>query len=173
MVAFIEFIVFLVTDQKNWDQKYNEGRPAGPNDKSGGVALALLVVVGVFVVVAVIGILAAIAIPQYHDYTLRAKVVGVITQIDPVKRNIEDFYTRHSTLPDSNIMSGLEEPYLLDGNHEVRIFAEGFELIFSGADGGLDSKTIVFIPYLADGNIAWDCTSGTLEVKYRPTSCRE
>lgn len=172
VVAFIEFIVFLVSDQKNWDQKYNEARPAGPNEKSGGVALVLLVVVGIFIVISIIGILAAIAIPQYHDYTLRARVAGTIPQVEPVKRNIEEFYTRHNTLPDSNIMSGLEEPYLLDGNHEVRVFAEGFELIFSGAEGGLGSKTIVFTPYLSAGSIAWDCTSGTLEVQYRPTQCR-
>jgi len=172
LVALVEFIVFLVVDQENWDRKYNEGKPAGPNDKSSGVAVALLVIVGIFVVLAVIGILAAIAIPQYHEYTLRAKVHGAMLQVDPVKRSVEEFYLKHNTLPDSNIMTGLEEPYVLEGNHEVKVFAEGFELVFSGAEGGLGSKTIVFIPYLSDGNIAWDCSGGTIEVRHRPTECR-
>jgi len=62
LIAFIECIVFLASNSIKWDEKYNEGRPPGPNEKGGGVAIVLLLIVGVFVVVAVIGILAAIAI---------------------------------------------------------------------------------------------------------------
>lgn len=171
-VALVEFIVFLVTDPQKWDRKHNDGKPAGPNESGGGAMLVFLVIVGIFVVVAVIGILAAIAIPQYHEYTLRAKVHGAISQVDPVKRSVEAFYQKHNTLPDSNIMTGLDEPYLIEGNHEVKIFAEGFELIFSGSEGGLDSQTVVFLPYLNDGDIAWDCSGGTLEVRLRPLECR-
>jgi TM2 domain-containing membrane protein YozV len=172
LIAFIEFIIFLVMDQQDWDRKHNEAKPAGPNESGGGAALVLLVVVGIFIVISVIGILAAIAIPQYHDYTQRAQVAGAVVQLNPVKQGIEDFYLKHNTLPDSNIMMGLKEPHLLEGNHEVKVFAEGFELILSGPEGGLGSKTIVYIPYLSDGNIAWDCTSGTLEARYRPADCR-
>lgn len=171
-IAFIEFIVFLAVSQERWDDKHNEGRPAGPNDKGGGAAVALLVVVGVFIVIAIIGILAAIAIPQYHEYTQRAKVATAIAQVAPIKQGVVDFYLKHETLPDSNVMMGLDEPYLLDGNHEVRIFEEGIELILDGVEGGAESKTIVFIPYLSDGDIVWDCTNGTLEARYRPISCR-
>lgn len=172
LIAFVEFIVFLLSNQQRWDQKYNEGRPAGPNDKTGGAAMVLLVIVGLFLIVAVIGILAAIAIPQYHDYTQRAKVAVAIAQVNPIKQGVMDFYQKHKTLPDSNVMMGLEEPYLLEGDHEVKVFAEGFEVIFSGSEGGIGSKTIVFVPYLEAGSIAWDCTSGTLEAHYRPTDCR-
>jgi len=172
LIAFIEFIVFLLSGQQRWDEKYNEGRPAGPHDKTGGVAMVLLVIVGLFLVIAVIGIVAAIAIPQYHHYTQRAAVHAAIVEVEPVKQRVEAFYMKHRTLPDSNVMMGLDEPYLLNGNHQVNVFAEGFELILSGAEGGIGSKTIAFIPYLDNGDFAWDCSGGSLEPRFRPIDCR-
>ena len=168
VIAFIEFIVFLASNPIKWDEKYNEGRPPGPNDKGGGAAVVLVLIVGVFVVVAVVGILAAIAIPQYQEYTLRSKVIGAFAEVQSVKLNVEGFYSRHKTLPDSNIMTGLAEPYLLKGNHEVTVSIDGIELRFSSENSQLDSKTIVFSPSLNGGKIVWSC----LEFKLRPRECR-
>lgn len=75
LVAFIEFIVFLATDQEKWDEKYNEGKPAGPNESSNGALVVIGVIAGLFVFVAIIGILAAIALPAYQDYVTRAQAL--------------------------------------------------------------------------------------------------
>ncbi len=172
-VAFVEFIVFLACNQKGWDDKYNEGIPAGPNDKGSVALVILLVVIGGFFIIAIIGILAAIAIPQYAEYTQRAKVAGAIAQTLPVKQRILDFYGQHEVLPDSNIMAGLDEPLLLDGNHEIRLSGAGFELILSSTSPDVDGKTIEFEPYQDDaGNIFWVCTEGSLEYRYRTLDCR-
>ena len=172
-VALVEFIVFLACNQRGWDEKYNEGIPAGPNDKGSVAVVILLVVIGGFFIIAIIGILAAIAIPQYAEYTNRARIAGAIAQTQPVKQRILDFYAQHEVLPDSNIMAGLDEPLLLEGNHEIRVNGAGFELILSGTVPGVDGKTIEFEPYLDDaGNVFWVCTEGSLEARYRTADCR-
>lgn len=71
LIAIIEGVVILLTDQERWDEKYNGGVPSG----SGGFGLALLLAVLLaFPVMAMVGILAAIAIPAYQQYVLRASV---------------------------------------------------------------------------------------------------
>ena len=173
LVAFIEFIVFLVRSQEKWDEIYNDGMPAGPNEQGSTALIVGLAIVGIFVIIGVIGILAAIAIPQYADYTYRAKVSNAIVQTPPVKQAIMVFYTEHNILPDSNIMAGIEEPYLVDGQHSIRVTPDGFELSFGGHDSVIASKTIEFAPYLDEaGNVLWDCTGGTLDHRYRPMDCR-
>lgn len=72
LIALVEFIYFLACDQQKWDEKYNEGIPAGPGDKGNGATTAILIVFGVFFFIAIIGILAAIAIPAYQEYAVRA-----------------------------------------------------------------------------------------------------
>lgn len=63
LIAFVEGIVFLVTSEHNWNEKYG--------DKKGAPVLVLIIVPFVFIFI--IGILAAIAIPAYQDYVDRAK----------------------------------------------------------------------------------------------------
>lgn len=64
IISLIESIVFFCTNETKWQGKYG-------NVKSG--SSAVMAVVGVFVFVFVVGILAAIAIPQYKSYVERAK----------------------------------------------------------------------------------------------------
>jgi len=51
------------------------------------------------IVVAIIGILAAIAIPAYQDYTIRAQVTEGATLADGVKVAMQDYYAQHGTWP--------------------------------------------------------------------------
>ena len=173
-VALVEFIVFLARNQEGWDAEYNDGIPQGPNEKGSGAVIALLIVFGAFFFIAIIGILAAIAIPAYAEYTHRAKVAGAVAQTLPAKQAILEFFDEHQVLPKSNVMAGLDEPLLIDGNHEIKIVPNGFELIFSSSSADIDSKTIVFVPFnMADGSVTWDCTTGTLDNRYRLADCRQ
>ncbi|MBD9485303.1 NINE protein [Pseudomonas sp. PDM14] len=63
LIAWVEAIVFFCTSKARWQAKYG-------NVKQGS---AVLVMVGVFIAVAIVGILAAIAIPAYHDYSKKAE----------------------------------------------------------------------------------------------------
>lgn len=82
LIAFVEFIIFLVRDQRQWDDKYNEGKPAAPGEGSGG-GTAIALVVGGFIFIAFIGMLAAVALPAYQDYTERAKASQSTLNINP------------------------------------------------------------------------------------------
>ncbi len=57
------------------------------------------------IVVAIIGILAAIAIPAYQDYTIRAQVTEGINLADAVKVAVADYYTQNGTFPAASLMA--------------------------------------------------------------------
>ena len=104
LISLVEGLVFLCSNGEKWDKKYNEGISGG-GEGSGGLVVAL--VVGVFVVIAFIGILAAVALPAYQDYTMRAKVSYVLTDANRVKQGVEQYAQSKGALPQSNADAGL------------------------------------------------------------------
>lgn len=66
-LSFIEMFIYAFTSQQSWANKYNNGRLSEP------VHPVVKVLILVFPVLFVIGILAAIVVPAYHDYTVRAR----------------------------------------------------------------------------------------------------
>ena len=90
LVAFIETFVFLFADQRNWDNKYNDGLPSG---RGGGVAVVLIAIF-LFIGVAMVGILAAVAIPAYQDYTARAQVSEGLSMASSYKSALADYYSK-------------------------------------------------------------------------------
>lgn len=68
-----------------------------PESGAGGVVIA--VVIGVFFMVALTGILAAIAIPAYQDYIVRAKVAGVLAEVAPVKTQVMEYAVKNQAWP--------------------------------------------------------------------------
>ena len=171
LIALVEFIVFLVSDSKKWDAKYNEGKPSGAGDSGAGVAIVIGVVFGAFVLVAIIGILAAIALPAYQDYTIRAQVNNALMQAQPVKSKVVEFYNKHGVIAAGNIMLGLEEPYFLPDKHELTVFEAGIELRFVSEVEALNGQTLILTPHFIEGRVTWDCTEGALGERYRPRLC--
>lgn len=173
LIALIEMIVFLCTDQGKWDAKYNEGRPRGPGD-SGGAGVVVAIIAGIFVFVAVIGILAAVSIPAYQDYTVRAKIHESMVAAQDIKQDVFDFYSENNMLPDSNIMLGLEEPLVLNDFSELEINSAGSIVITFYEIGSIDEDTLVFRPqFESEYGEQWSCTEGTLPNRFRPAQCRE
>jgi len=128
------------------------------------------------IVVAIIGILAAIAIPAYQDYMVRAKVTEGLSLANAAKLSVEENanfgsafdkgYTAPTATP--NVTSVLVDA----GNGQVTITytatAGGGTIILEPKSNGavLASGTI------PPANIVWTCTGGTLVQKYRPANCR-
>ena len=177
LIAFVEFIYFLVCDTKKWDEKYNEGIPAGPTEKKSGALVALLVVFGAFIFVAIfvaiIGIVAAVALPAYQDYTLRAKVGAALQEVAPLKVKVEGYYLSQGRLPSTNSELGLEEPYVIEEGNVVTIVSEGLKISFKDQSHGLTSQTLILMPVESQASITWQCFGGTLSNKYRPAICRK
>ncbi|MBZ9568793.1 pilin [Modicisalibacter tunisiensis] len=130
------------------------------------------------IVVAIVGILAAIAIPQYQDYTVRARVSEGLSLASGAKVAVAENAASGVALD-----SGYVAPSSTNNVKSVGINPDNgtITVAFTAAAGGAD-KTITFVPNDNDGAIAkgtppngrisWDCTGGDLADKYRPAECR-
>ena len=141
------------------------------------------------IVIAIIGILAAIAIPAYQDYTIRSKVSEGLNMATVAKLAVsETFSSEGGLVAANNANYGLPQPASISGNYVSTIEitdATGTITItyrnsgFGGnptADGG---KTIFLDPSTANpGIFEWVCDGsgsagkGTMPNKYLPAECR-
>ncbi len=133
------------------------------------------------IVVAIIAILAAIAIPLYLNYTNRAKLSATIVKMGPAKTAVAEYYSTNGRFPGSNASAGLSSPtsYAGPATASVTVGAGGrITALTSGASGNLpppaQGKTIILSPVVAGGgaSITWICKKGTTPPQYLPANCR-
>ena len=133
------------------------------------------------IVVAIIGILAAVALPAYQDYTVRAKVTEGLTLASSAKLAVAE-----NASNGKNFDSGWVAPTATAAVSSLAITAANGQITitYTAAAGGGD---IVMTPTAGGaalagtasastvptaGSVAWSCTGGTLLAKYRPAQCR-
>ena len=119
-----------------------------------------------------LGILAAIALPAYQDYTHRAKVSEAIVAASSVRTGYTEFVAEHQAWPSAENLTELSAAQA-PGKHSIDIDAEhNIEITLEGK-GDIAGKTILLVPQVSDSTIAgWTCTAGTIPAKYLPPSCR-
>jgi len=171
IVALIEGIVILCSNEEKWDNKYNEGIPG---KGEGSAAVVIVAVVCVFVFVAIVGILAAIAIPAYQDYTIRAKVHGALVTSEDVKQRIEQYRASKQSWPSANADVALPDKINAKHIDALNVGSDGVITIrFAQDTGPAAGKTIVLSPRVEANRLLWSCSGGTLADKYRSRECRQ
>lgn len=128
------------------------------------------------IVIAILGILMAIAIPAYQDYTTRAKVSEGMNLAGAAKLAVAETRSSTGRFPGSNISAGLPSAASIKGNdvRSVTVGANGvITIAYSSTDANITGDNLVLTPTANAGSVTWVCnTSSTVEAKYRPSNCR-
>jgi len=131
------------------------------------------------IVVAIIGILAAIAIPQYQDYVARAQVTEAASLAGGLKSRVAEAYSIEGELADADPAGYDNFPADIDTDAGEYVkstsVADGvITLTFkSDAANPVADKSILWTPTVpSSGSIRWNCTSTAIEQKYLPSGCQ-
>lgn len=143
------------------------------------------------IVVAIIGILAAIAIPAYQDYLIRSQVSEGLTMASAAKAGVSEYYANYGSWPADNADAGLGSANTIEGKYvdQLTVAGGGITVQYGNdANAKIKTKTMGLLPgYSGNGDVVWACGSATfptgvtssngtatttIDGKYRPSSCR-
>ena len=131
------------------------------------------------IVVAIVGILAAIALPAYQDYTIRSKVSEALAAAGACKTSVAEYAANKAVLPTDLTSAGCATTgtqYVASLN----VNSAGVIIVTTSAAtdlGAAAGKTVTLTPTTpssATNNVItmWTCAAGTILPKYLPGSCR-
>jgi type IV pilus assembly protein PilA len=139
------------------------------------------------IVVAIIGILAAVALPAYQDYTKRAKVSELVLAASACRTTITEYFQAATSNASDNGF-GCENTTGSVSRYVKKVATTGSSGVItvtaadSGIGAGVDSKDLTLIPAQAGGGAPvigqaigkWTCggTGTTIDTKFLPGSCR-
>ncbi len=129
------------------------------------------------IVVAIIAILAAIALPAYQDYTIRSQVSEASSLVAGAKTSVTEFKADRGAWPADNSAAGMSTDTDIKGKY-VSAVTVSDGLITATLNGpnvnkAIAGKTLAFSPVSNIGSIDWVCKGkGDVDNKYRPAVCR-
>jgi type IV pilus assembly protein PilA len=150
------------------------------------------------IVIAIIGILAAIAIPAYQDYVIRSQVSEGLAMASAAKASVAEFYANRGEWPASNLQAGIGAESTIEGKYVdgINVTDGGITVTYGNdVNDKVLGETIGLTPSASvNGDVVWRCgnsvfssgftpdpsaatagsgvTSAGLENKYMPSSCR-
>ncbi len=123
------------------------------------------------IVVAIIGVLAAIAIPAYQDYVKKAKVTEMVNAVAPAKLAVAEYYLAKNTWPSDSAAAGV-------GAVSTAIVSSltvaGSVITVAGTSeiDGVAMKLTASPPTSTNSMVTWICSSDSTDKKLLPANCR-
>ncbi|HGG8011041.1 TPA: pilin [Neisseria meningitidis] len=150
------------------------------------------------IVIAIVGILAAVALPAYQDYTARAQVSEAILLAEGQKSAVTEYYLNHGEWPKNNTSAGVASSSTIKGKYvkEVTV-ANGVitaTMLSSGVNKEIQGKKLSLWAKRQDGSVKWFCGqpvtrtdakadtvaaaaaangNGKIDTKHLPSTCRD
>nr|WP_101174893.1 pilin [Neisseria meningitidis] len=147
------------------------------------------------IVIAIVGILAAVALPAYQDYTARAQVSEAILLAEGQKSAVTEYYLNHGKWPGDNSSAGVATSSKIKGKYvkEVTV-ANGVvtaTMLSSGVNKEIQGKKLSLWAKRQDGSVKWFCgqpvtrdanasadavkadTDKKIDTKHLPSTCRD
>ncbi|HFC6342384.1 TPA: pilin [Neisseria meningitidis] len=149
------------------------------------------------IVIAIVGILAAVALPAYQDYTARAQVSEAILLAEGQKSAVTEYYLNHGEWPKNNTSAGVASSTDIKGKYvkevEVNNGVITATMLSSGVNNEIKDKKLSLWAKRQDGSVKWFCgqpvtragtatadavTAATpdtdkINTKHLPSTCRD
>ncbi|HEZ6728219.1 TPA: pilin [Neisseria meningitidis] len=150
------------------------------------------------IVIAIVGILAAVALPAYQDYTARAQVSEAILLAEGQKSAVTEYYLNHGIWPKNNTSAGVASSSTIKGKYVEKVeVANGVvtaEMKSTGVNKEIQGKKLSLWAKRQNGSVKWFCgqpvtrttgannnddvtadTTGTkkIDTKHLPSTCRD
>ncbi|ENV5033136.1 pilin, partial [Neisseria gonorrhoeae] len=150
------------------------------------------------IVIAIVGILAAVALPAYQDYTARAQVSEAILLAEGQKSAVTEYYLNNGKWPADNGDAGVASPGEIKGKYvkevEVKNGVVTATMLSSGVNNEIKNKKLSLWAKRENGSVKWFCgqpvtrTAGAnnndevakagagnekIETKHLPSTCRD
>ncbi|HEZ5633899.1 TPA: pilin [Neisseria meningitidis] len=149
------------------------------------------------IVIAIVGILAAVALPAYQDYTARAQVSEAILLAEGQKSAVTEYYLNHGIWPGGNSSAGVASASKIKGKYvekvEVKNGVVTATMLSTGVNNEIKGKKLSLWAKRQDGSVKWFCGqpverntaadddvadgndngNGKIDTKHLPSTCRD
>ncbi|MBH6431993.1 pilin [Neisseria meningitidis] len=147
------------------------------------------------IVIAIVGILAAVALPAYQDYTARAQVSEAILLAEGQKSAVTEYYLNHGTWPSNNTSAGVASSTDIKGKYVKEVKVEKgvitATMLSTGVNKEIQGKKLSLWAKRQDGSVKWFCGqpvtrnannadvtangngNGKIDTKHLPSTCRD
>lgn len=141
-----------------------------------GWAIALIVMAGGFLVFPMLVMIAAVAIPVYRNYTVRAEVSQGIALTGRPRALIAEYIGARGALPGNNAALGLPRPEAIQARYVTSVRVDGGKVVVTygnQANRVIRGGHVVVAPYGKAALLHWQCSSRDIETRYLPPHCRD
>lgn len=165
LVALVECIIFMTTDQRRWNQRYNHG--IGNGHESARV-LAVFLITGFLLIAGALITSLYIPFKAFSDLSgLQNQVRASQTLGKSAQRYIQQTGRRPSQLSDLSLPGAFTEKY---GQH-IQIVRGRISMQFDNA-GNASAGELIMEPVIVGDEVLWDCSESTVPAVFHPNICK-